>query len=105
MVNARDALPEGGHVSIETNIINSTTFARGNNTVAWVCLCVTDDGAGMSGEVRKRVFEPFFSTKETNGTGLGLSTLDSIVKQAGGEVHIDSQLAKGTSVSVYLPSV
>jgi two-component system cell cycle sensor histidine kinase/response regulator CckA len=108
VVNARDALPHGGHVCIEmANVGQGPDRHRAalRPSDSWLCLSVRDDGIGMAEATRRRAFEPFFSTKGSKGTGLGLSTLQSIVQHAGGSVHIESAIGNGTTVEVYLPRV
>lgn len=108
VVNARDAMPNGGRLTIETN--NSFVdeqFAKQYADVVpgpYVSISVTDNGIGMDRTTLERAFEPFFSTKETGqGTGLGLSQVYGFAKQAGGFATIDSQVGQGTSVRIYLP--
>ncbi|HVX66510.1 MAG TPA: ATP-binding protein, partial [Bryobacteraceae bacterium] len=106
-VNARDAMPKGGTLTIETDtaLIESMTpdgVAPGH----YVLLSVSDTGQGMNEQTRRRAFEPFFTTKgRGKGTGLGLSTVYGIVKQAGGEVTVDSEVGAGSTFRVYLPAV
>jgi len=106
-VNARDAMPQGGRLSIGTRNVDlgpdmASTLAPGR----YAQLEVQDSGHGMTQEVRARVFEPFFTTKELGkGTGLGLATVYGIVKQAGGHIEVSSQEGTGTSFRVLLPSV
>ncbi len=107
-VNARDAMPAGGTVTISTaNSFLDEEYCRNHEELApgqYVQISVSDTGVGMSKDVLKRVFEPFFTTKETGrGTGLGLSQVYGFVKQSGGHVDIDSKPGAGTTVSMYLP--
>ena len=106
VVNARDAMPDGGTVSVE---VARTAVEAGVDEVAageWVVVSVRDTGCGMGEETKARLFEPFYTTKEWGkGTGLGLSTSYGIVKQFGGHILVESELGKGTVVKVLLPSV
>jgi len=98
VVNARDAMPKGGRLTVA---VSQPASSRDQ-----VLLCVRNTGAGMSRTVRERIFEPFFTTKEPgHGTGLGLSTVDGIVKGAGGSIEVDSEPDRGTEFRVFLPRV
>ncbi len=108
VVNARDAVPNGGTVQVSTDLLDLRALGEGPYAGvpagAWAVLTVQDSGTGMSPEVLARIFEPFFTTKAMgDGTGLGLSTVYGIVQQAGGRVLVDSAIGVGTTVRVLLP--
>ncbi|HEY5298570.1 MAG TPA: response regulator [Verrucomicrobiae bacterium] len=108
IVNARDAMPKGGDLRIETSTIEiGAAHARQNSEARageFVCLTVTDTGCGMERKVLQHIFEPFFTTKEVgNGTGLGLSTVYGIARQHHGWVEVQSEVGHGTTFKVYLP--
>jgi len=109
-VNARDAMPEGGSISIKAeNVFVDENYARMHLEAKpgrFVMINVSDTGPGMSPEIQSRIFEPFFTTKEmTKGTGLGLSTALTIVKSHGGFINVYSELHKGSNFALYLPAL
>jgi CheY-like chemotaxis protein len=109
-VNARDAMPEGGSISIKAqNVFVDENYARMHieaKAGRFVVITVSDTGPGMTPEIQSRIFEPFFTTKEmTKGTGLGLSTALTIVKSHGGFINVYSELHKGSQFAVYIPAL
>jgi signal transduction histidine kinase len=106
VLNARDAMPEGGRLRLETrNCMRPlVTGEEAGGLTACVELSVSDTGCGMDAETQSHLFEAFFTTKRPGrGSGLGLATADSIVKQDGGTIQVESEVGRGTRVSVFLP--
>jgi two-component system, cell cycle sensor histidine kinase and response regulator CckA len=109
VINARDAMPHGGTVTVRTDnlaITHGTAVRDGIPPGDYILLSVTDSGTGMTEETRRHVFEPFFTTKESGkGTGLGLATCYGTIHQSGGHIVVRSELGKGSSFLIYLPRV
>jgi two-component system cell cycle sensor histidine kinase/response regulator CckA len=107
-VNARDAMPDGGTLTVKTANITAAESVqlahKGMPAADYVRIEITDTGTGIPADIRDKIFEPFFSTKEVGkGTGLGLSTVYGIIKQTGGFIYVDSEIGRGTSFHIFLP--
>ncbi|MEY8839046.1 ATP-binding protein, partial [Cribrihabitans sp. XS_ASV171] len=110
VVNARDAMPTGGEIRIETEVVTlASPMERDRATLPagdWVTVKVIDEGTGIPADLRRKIFEPFYTTKRTGeGTGLGLSTAYGIVKQTGGFIFVDSVEGAGSEFTLYFPAV
>ncbi len=107
VLNARDAMPAGGRITVNTRNYDGPKLGRGAHNQfceSWVVLTVTDTGCGIAPETRARLFEPFFTTKKPGvGNGLGLATVYRIVTHEGGTIEVESETGRGTQVIVYLP--
>ncbi|MFH7191096.1 ATP-binding protein, partial [Klebsiella pneumoniae] len=106
-INARDAMPEGGRITIDTaktSLDDRAALERDLPPGQYLSVCVTDTGTGMSPATIERAFEPFYTTKPIGqGTGLGLSMIYGFARQSGGQVRISSELGQGTTICIYLP--
>jgi signal transduction histidine kinase len=103
VLNARDAMAQGGEITIELK--DTQVKDEDGEPTTYVAIAVADTGCGMDEETRAKVFRPFFTTKGEQGTGLGLVIVDQIVSRCGGQVEIDSEVGRGTTVRMYLPRI
>jgi PAS domain S-box-containing protein len=106
IINARDAMPAGGELKVQTRLVSSLPQVRGHGAAPgkFVAIRIEDNGSGISAETLKHIFEPFFTTKGLNkGTGLGLSQVHGFAKQSGGEIDVSSRVGVGTAFTLYLP--
>lgn len=106
-VNARDAMPQGGRMTVETRTAGSDEAGAperaGMATGGFIRLSVSDTGVGVDSETRQHVFEPFFAPERGRGTGLGLVAVHGMVQQSGGRIWLDSELGHGSTFRLYLP--
>jgi signal transduction histidine kinase len=106
-INSRDAMPNGGRLKLSTSNVMLPEIHEGEltgRTLPYIALKVSDNGVGMSAEIRAQIFEPFFTTKApTKGTGLGLPTVYGIVREGNGRLEVDTEPGQGTTFSVFLP--
>ncbi len=102
-LNARDAMPDGGHLVMELRHLPPSAGGTDSSDLGWVALDVRDNGCGMDGETLARVFEPFFTTKAT-GHGLGLAMVHGMIRQSGGQIVADSEVGRGTTLTIRLPA-
>ena len=103
VVNARDAMPDGGEIRISTHLIRLSETAEGSADPGSILVRVMDQGQGMSKEVRERIFDPFFTTKGEFGTGLGVPQVASLMRGSGGCMNVSSEPGSGTSIDLYFP--